>query len=126
MELQEHDIAAQEAERAKVKAEMEAAAEATRQLATAAADILACPWPAHTQPAPKKRKPWKPHNAEPPPASRWPGGVTDALEDEDIAAAFSGRAGLALCQVSSASICLDARIGMGQNEPQHSSSTCLS
>ena len=76
---------AQEQEAARKAAEdIAAAAEATRALATAAMGILSCPLPPYGG-AP--RKVGRAH-ADPPPASRWPGGVTDALEDEDIAAAF--------------------------------------
>lgn len=38
----------------------------------------------------RPRKRWKGVHSEPPANSRWPGGITDALDDEDIAAAFAG------------------------------------
>lgn len=81
--LQEHDRAAHEQEAARKAAEeLQITAAATQQLAMAAAGILFCPLP----PPGSKREPGR--HAAPPPPSRWPGGVTDALEDEDIAAAF--------------------------------------
>ena len=96
--MQEHDRVAQEQEAAKQRAaETEAAVEATRALATAAVGILSCPLPlpgaaTTTQPRSKHTHAIRANrhtHPEPPPSSRWPGGVTDALEDEDIAAAFA-------------------------------------